>query len=350
MSRSTLYHHLEAAGVSTNDYTDLTDENLDQVITTIKVEHPNDGEVLMRGHLLRMGIRVTRQQLHNSIHRVDHENTVARGCLAVRRRVYNVPYPNYIWHIDGHHKLIRWRFVIHGGIDGFSRTIMYLKCADNNRAQTVLTLFHEGVTSYGLPNKVRSDHGGENVDVWRYMIANHENDYSCVITGSSVHNERIERLWRDVHRCVASIYADLFRDMEQEQILDPLNESDIYTLHYIFIPRINRSIAEFKESWNLHPLLSEGSLSPYQLFFEGARHNCTDTSNSALNPLPNLDEDRDRVLVPRMNFTPCSSLIRLINTVDPLQASTDNGLVLYRRAIYIVGQHLHSLCNQCQFN
>ena len=54
-------------------------------------------------------------------------------------------------------------------------------------------------------NKVRSDHGGENVDVWRYMIANHENDYSCVITGSSVHNERIERLWRDVHRCVASI-------------------------------------------------------------------------------------------------------------------------------------------------
>ena len=138
--------------------------------------------------------------------------------------------------------------------------------------------------------------------------------------------------------------------MEQEQILDPLNESDIYTLHYIFIPHINRSIAEFKESWNLHPLFSEGSLSPYQLFFEGVRHNCTDTSNSALNPLPNLDEDRDRVSVPRMNFTPCSSLIRLINTVDPLQASTDNGLVLYHRAIYIVGQHLHSQCNQCQFN
>ena len=44
------------------------------------------------------------------------------------------------------------------------------------------------------------------------MIANHENDYSCVITGSSVHNERIERLWRDVHRCVASIkyYMQIF--------------------------------------------------------------------------------------------------------------------------------------------
>ncbi len=31
------------------------------------------------------------------------------------------------------------------------------------------------------------------------MIAAHNNDYSCVITGSSVHNERVERLWRDFH-------------------------------------------------------------------------------------------------------------------------------------------------------
>ena len=128
---------------------------------------------------------------------MDHENAVARGRSAVRHRVYSVPHPNYIWHIDGHHKLIRWRFVIHGVIDRFSRTfmIMYLKCSDNNGAPTVLTFFLEGVTSYGLPNNVRSDHGEENVDVWRYMIANHDHDYSCVITGSFVHNERIERLW-----------------------------------------------------------------------------------------------------------------------------------------------------------
>ena len=28
-----------------------------------------------------------------------------------------------IWHIDGNHKLIRWRFVVHRGIDGYSRMI-----------------------------------------------------------------------------------------------------------------------------------------------------------------------------------------------------------------------------------
>ena len=34
--------------------------------------------------------------------------------------------PNSLWHIDGYHKLIRWRVIIHGGIDGFSRLPVYL--------------------------------------------------------------------------------------------------------------------------------------------------------------------------------------------------------------------------------
>ena len=45
-------------------------------------------------------------------------------------------------HIDGDHKLISpYRFVIHGGIDGFSRLIVYFRASTNNRADTVLQLF-----------------------------------------------------------------------------------------------------------------------------------------------------------------------------------------------------------------
>ncbi len=47
------------------------------------------------------------------------------------------------------------------------------------------------------------------------MILCHGNDTSYVITGSSVHNERVERLWRDVHRCVLSMFGDLFCCLEQ---------------------------------------------------------------------------------------------------------------------------------------
>ena len=39
-------------------------------------------------------------------------------------------------HLDGNHKLIRWRLVIHGGIDWFSRLVVLLKCSANNKAKT----------------------------------------------------------------------------------------------------------------------------------------------------------------------------------------------------------------------
>lgn len=239
---------------------------------SIKSDHPNDGEVLMQGHLRRLNINVRRQDLRASIHRVDEANTRLRRASVVKRRVYSADHPNSVWHLDGNHKLIRWRLVTHAAIDGYSRTITFLKCSDNNRASTVLDNLEEGVSTYGLPNSVRTDHGGENVDVWRFMLATHNNDLSSVITGSSTHNERIERLWRDVFRCVASVYYQIFRELEENHTLDPLNELDLYCLHYVYLPRINQSLTEFKDSWNEHAISTEGNMTPHQLFFEGINY------------------------------------------------------------------------------
>ena len=47
---------------------------------------------------------------------------------------------------------------------------------------------------YRIPKKLRTDIGRENVNVWDYMIDYHSGNESCIIIGSSVHNERIERL------------------------------------------------------------------------------------------------------------------------------------------------------------
>lgn len=98
------------------------------------------------------------------------------------------------------------------------------------------------------------------------MLATHNSDPSCVLTGSSTHNERIERLWRDMYQSVSSNFVAVFTVPESEELLDTLNEVDMYCLH---IPRINKCLAEFQQGWNHHSLSTEGSKSPYQLFLEG---------------------------------------------------------------------------------
>ena len=123
-----------------------------------------------------------------------------------------MPGPNYLWHADGHHKLIKYRLVIHGAIDGFSRLITYLKCSDNNRAETVHTLFLSAIREYGCPLRIRTDRGGENVQVWRHMEAARPNS-NAYLVGSSVHNSRIERLWRDVKSNIVSTYATVFQQL-----------------------------------------------------------------------------------------------------------------------------------------
>ena len=47
---------------------------------------------------------------------------------------------------------------------------VYLRCSPNNYAETVLGLFQEAVQRFGLPSRVRSDLGGENVGVTRFML------------------------------------------------------------------------------------------------------------------------------------------------------------------------------------
>ena len=109
----------------------IPNDQVDNLVNNYSQGQPRRGEVTIAAHVATTGFYVPRQQLRESIHRVDPEGVEERSRKPIKRKVYYSNGPHHDWHMDGNHKLIRWGMVIHGCIDGCSRNIIYLQLRDN---------------------------------------------------------------------------------------------------------------------------------------------------------------------------------------------------------------------------
>ena len=221
---------------------------------------------MLQGHLTSRGLQVPRQAVRGAIHAVDPDGVEERKCKPIRR-VYRNPFPNFVWHIDGNHKLVRWRLVIHHAIDGFSRMVVFARCSSNNRAETNHNLCLQAIPKYGRPSKVRTDLGGENVDIWRDMTMFWGEANVPVLVGKSVHNQRIERYNRALNEQLLSTFRQQFYELESQGALDVNNDTDIFCLHCVYLPLINKALDEFVAAHNSHWISTENKRTPQQLFW-----------------------------------------------------------------------------------
>eukprot|EP00794_Sanderia_malayensis_P008493 gene8493-9400_t len=115
-SRWTVYRRLEEYNLhNLQHFSDVSDEEIDQSLLDFMSRHGNaTGEPYMSGYLRSKGLLVQRRCVRASLNRINPTNVALRWRTLVTRRTYYVPWPNSLWHMDGHHSLIRWKFVIHG--------------------------------------------------------------------------------------------------------------------------------------------------------------------------------------------------------------------------------------------
>jgi hypothetical protein len=114
--RHTLWFYLKQHGVY-EQFSSISDADLDILVKTFKTKKPASGLTYMIGFLRSHGLRVQKWRVQLALRRVDGLGQLLHNHEAINHQKYTFPRSNYLWHLDGHHKLIKWGIVIHGIVD-----------------------------------------------------------------------------------------------------------------------------------------------------------------------------------------------------------------------------------------
>ncbi|KAK7944642.1 hypothetical protein WMY93_000370 [Mugilogobius chulae] len=120
MSLSTLRRRLSDLGLFRRTaHTDLLDV---AVFIQEQLEHYGmlHGYRLMHLRCIQAGLVVPQHTVRHLIGILDPEGVQLRLRHRLRRRMYENPGPNFLWHVDSYDKLKPYGICINGAVDGFS--------------------------------------------------------------------------------------------------------------------------------------------------------------------------------------------------------------------------------------
>ena len=133
-----------------------------------------------------------------------------------------------------------------------------------------------------------------------------------------------------------------------------LIEVHLFCLHYVYLPRINRALTEFVEQWNQHPVSTEESRSPYQLWVSGMLASANSLSTAVRDVIDGTEEpllqyygvdedgpivaDDDNIFnVPPLNIELSQEQEHLImDQIDPLLEDSNYGINSFIRMVNLL--------------
>ena len=146
--------------------------------------------------------------------------------------------------------------------------------------------------------------------------------------------QRIERLWRDVFENCLLLYYNIFYFLEDNGVLELDSDIQLFCLQYVYVPRIQKSLDDFRIAWNHHTLTSAGSYSPLQLWTLGMFHNqgysVVDETFLPSNGAGTVDASDSE---PHTDSDISNNFPNMHAVINPLDDSNIHGIDLYAAAL-----------------
>ncbi|PIK48035.1 hypothetical protein BSL78_15097 [Apostichopus japonicus] len=204
------------------------------------------------------GLNVNRETIRILLSILDPDGVDQRRRRRLVRRRYVTRGPNFVWHIDGWDKLKPFGVAVHGCIDGFSRSIIWLNAYyTNNNPRIIAGYYIEEVAKRnGCPRMIRADRGTENsvaCHIQRYL-RRHGVDaqvHNSFIYGTSVTNQRIESFWSIFKKHFGQFWIDLFGFLREEGHFCG-DEVDKNLIRLCFMKMIQDELDKVCMEWNFH--------------------------------------------------------------------------------------------------